>query len=131
MAVDFGTKRVGVAIGADGELLFSKTFDFSSQDHGFAELTRLMEQEEIGTLVFGLPLRMSGKEKEEARRVRRFAARLAEGRHIPVAFIDERLTTTEAQSILRERGLTDKEMRAQTDRVVAELLLGQYYRQRG
>ena len=131
LAVDYGTKRLGVAMGADREMLFSKTLEVSSEEQATEELTRLINQEEIGTLVFGLPLRLDGSEKEEARHVRQFAAQVTEGKHLPVVFIDERLSSEEARSILREQEVTEKEMRGKIDKIVAELLLEQYYRQRG
>ena len=131
LAVDYGTKRLGVAMGADREMLFSKTLEVSSEEQAIEELTRLINQEEIGTLIFGLPLRLDGSEREEARGVRRFAARVAEGKHLPVVFVDERLSSEEARSILREQEVTEKEMRGKIDKIVAELLLEQYYRQRG
>lgn len=130
MAVDYGTKRLGVALGADGALLFSKTITAPSSRGAIAALRELIDQELVETLVLGLPLRLDGSEREEAREVRRFATQLAAKKHLPVVFVDERLTSEEAQSILREQGLSGKDMRGKIDQQVAELLLAQYYRKR-
>ena len=131
MAVDYGTKRLGVALGADREMLFSKTITAASTEQAVAVLREFIDRESVETLVFGLPIRLDGSERGEAKTVRRFARGVATGKRLPVVFVDERLTSEEAQSMLREQGLSEKEMRGKIDQKVAELLLAQYYRQRG
>jgi len=131
LVVDYGIRRMGVALGSEGKLLFSKMIPVRSEKGALAELTRLVDEEGIDTLVFGLPLRLDGAERAEARDVRRFAGLVAEGKHLAVVFVDERLSSQEAESLLRGKGMSEREMRDQIDRTVAELLLEQYFREKG
>lgn len=130
-AIDYGTKRIGLAVGEDGQLLFSKMLEIDPETQAIVTLSEVLDRESIGTIVIGLPRRLDGSEKEEAQRVRQFAGQLSKGRHIPVIFLDERLTSTEARQILLEEGVAEKDMRHLVDQKVAELLLAQHFRERG
>jgi len=73
--------------------------------------------------VVGLPLNMDGTEGASATFARGFAAKLGEVLDVPVALQDERLSTFEAESRLRERGLSVKESKAQVDAEAAAVIL--------
>jgi putative Holliday junction resolvase len=97
------------------------------QRHGeAAELARLrqaLEAWEVSRLVVGLPLNMDGTEGGSARLARTFAARLGEALALPVELFDERLSTFEAESRLRERGLSAREQRSVVDAEAAAVIL--------
>lgn len=127
LAVDWGTKRWGLALGAEGHVVRSQTLTVKNKSQAFEELIKIIETESVGTLVLGLPRRLDGSEKNEAKVVRDFAAQITSRLPIPIVLIDERLTSEEAKSILKEGGLTEKKMRSVIDAQVARILLEQYF----
>ena len=116
LAFDFGLKRIGVAVG-EPELGTAHPLPAVS---GFLEIQKLVIEWKPTRLVVGLPVREAG-EHPLAKRVERFARQL-EGRfHLPVARVDERFTSVEAES--RLRGVKNKAV----DSVAAQLILEQYF----
>jgi putative Holliday junction resolvase len=116
LAFDFGLKRIGVAVG-EGEL---GTAHPLATVHNLDEIKKLVNEWKPARLVVGLPVREAG-EHPLARRVERFARQL-EGRfRLPVARVDERFTSVEAESKLR--GVKNKDI----DSVAAQLILEQYF----
>jgi putative Holliday junction resolvase len=84
----------------------------------------LVEQRKIQTLVVGLPVRMDGSEGDSAKKVRGFAAKLAERLpNLPLVFVDETLTTAAAASKLREAGRNARKQRSVIDQAAAVEIL--------
>jgi putative holliday junction resolvase len=118
LAFDFGLKRIGVAVG-EPELRSAHPLQPIAAP-GFEAIGKLVAQWRPARLVVGLPVAPSG-EHPLAGRVVRFARQL-EGRYrLPVAFVDERFSSLEAES--RLRGVKRKSV----DSVAAQLLLEQYF----
>ena len=118
LAFDFGLKRIGVAVG-EPELGTAHPLPPIAAP-GFDAIGRLVQEWHPAQLVIGLPVAANG-EHPLARRVERFARQL-EGRfRLPVARVDERYSSVEAES--RLRGVKRKSV----DSVAAQLLLEQYF----
>ncbi len=118
LAFDFGLKRIGVAVG-EPELGTAHPLAAIAAP-GFDSISRLISEWRPSQLVVGLPVAANG-EHPLAKRVERFARQL-EGRfHLPVARVDERFSSVEAES--RLHGLKRKSV----DSVAAQLLLEQYF----
>jgi len=116
LAFDFGLKRIGVAVG-ERELRSAHPLPAVS---AFPQIEKLVEEWKPTRLVVGLPVREAGVHPL-AKRVEKFARQL-EGRfRLPVARVDERFTSVEAES--RLRGLKNKAI----DSVAAQLILEQYF----
>ena len=118
LAFDFGLKRIGVAV---GEAELGTAHPLAPIDApGFDSISKLVSEWRPSQLVVGLPVATNGAHPL-AKRVERFARQL-EGRfHLPVARVDERYSSVEAES--RLRGLKRKGI----DSVAAQLLLEQYF----
>jgi putative Holliday junction resolvase len=86
----------------------------------------LVETEEIGGLVVGLPIHLDGREGEKAVESRTFGRWLGEITGLSVVFWDERFTTREAESHLWTAGLTHRQRKERRDRVAAQILLQAY-----
>ncbi|MBD0363626.1 MAG: Holliday junction resolvase RuvX, partial [Coleofasciculus sp. C3-bin4] len=102
LGLDVGSKRIGVA-GCDGTGLIASgltTIERTSFDRDVVQLRELVEQRQVQVLVVGLPYSMDGTLGFEARKVQKFAARLAEALQLPVEYMDERLTSFEAEELL-------------------------------
>jgi putative Holliday junction resolvase len=89
-------------------------------------LEDLTKQLGVGTLLIGKPLHMSGDESRQSEYTREFADRLARHTSLPVVFWDERLTSAEAERMLRESGASLDQKKRSVDRLAAVLLLESY-----
>ncbi len=125
LGIDLGRARIGLAL-ADDVLRTARPLETLQRRGEAAELARLrqvVEAWEVSRLVVGLPLNMDGTEGGSARLARTFAARLGEALALPVELFDERLSTFEAESRLRERGVSAREQRSVIDAEAAAVIL--------
>jgi putative holliday junction resolvase len=123
LAFDFGLKRIGVAVG-EPELGTAHPLPALAAP-GFDMITKLISEWRPAALVVGLPVAERG-EHPLAKRVERFARQL-EGRfRLPVARVDERFTSVEAESRLRETKTKSGMKKTAIDSVAAQLILEQY-----
>ena len=126
IALDVGEKRIGVAA-SDPLGRTAQPLETIKRDERFVE--RLLELiAELGAerLVVGLPLSLDGTESSQAGAVRRFAEEIQARLNIPVTFVDERLSSREANSYIAEGGRRPGRERGATDRVAAALILRLY-----
>ncbi len=132
LAFDFGTERIGVAVG-ETELGVAHPLAIVSNRAGaerFRAIDALIAEWRPALLLVGLPVRADGTPHEMTARARRFARQL-EGRFaLPVAFCDERFTTRAASSALREAATRARDRKAVRDSVAAQLILQDYLDER-
>jgi putative Holliday junction resolvase len=128
LGVDFGTVRVGLAITDADRKIASPlaTYARRSMDEDERFYRRLVEVEEIGVLVVGLPMHTNGREGIKAAEARAYGQWLGDTTGKPVVFWDERFTTVEAEGFLQEAGLTNKRRKEKRDRVAAQIMLQSY-----
>jgi putative Holliday junction resolvase len=125
LSFDFGTRRIGVAIGEPllGRARALTTIEGEANDHRFAAIAQLIAEWQPARLVVGLPLSLDGTPHEMTARCRRFAHQL-EGRfRLPVAMVDERLSSAEAEAGMRG-GRKDK---AAIDAEAARIILQDWF----
>jgi len=91
-----------------------------------AELDRLAAQYDVVLILLGLPLHMSGDEGRQAQHAREFARRLADWTGREVRLWDERLTTVEAQRVLKSSGISIAKRARAVDQLSAQILLDSY-----
>lgn len=123
--MDIGEVRVGIAISDPGERVASPVTVLPSAEVKACEkpFMRVLEDWEPELLVSGLPYTLSGEEGPQAARIRAFAAEVSKRTGIPVEFSDERLSSTEAKRSLREKGMSEREMRGKIDMIAASIFL--------
>jgi putative Holliday junction resolvase len=128
LGIDFGTVRIGLAVSDSEHRIASPLGQYrrAGRDKDAQHFRRLIEQEEIGSCVIGLPIHLSGREGDKAKEARAFAAWLTVETGLAVAFWDERFTTVEAENSLLAAGLTNKKRKARRDQVAAQILLQSY-----
>ena len=119
LAFDFGLKRIGVAVG-EPELRTAHPLPAISD---FSQLEKLVAEWQPTSLVVGLPTSSQGMPHKMTRQAEDFARRLERRFKLPVARVDERFTSVEAES--RLKGLKNKAV----DSVAAQLILEQYFDQ--
>lgn len=125
LALDIGEKRVGIAVSdATGTVAMPVKVMPAQEVATLSKSFRyLVEDYEPDVLVCGRPVSLSGETGPQAARVETVAQRIAASLDIPLAFVDERLSSAEAKRILREQGLTEREMRGKVDSIAASLFL--------
>ncbi|WP_404379972.1 Holliday junction resolvase RuvX [Caenispirillum salinarum] len=102
LGLDLGTKTIGLAI-SDALLMGAtplKTIKRTKFTKDVEELFGIMDEREVGALVLGLPVEMSGEEGKRCQATRQFAANLLEKRDVPLAFWDERLSTAAVERVM-------------------------------
>lgn len=128
LGVDFGTVRVGLAVSDPDRNIASPLALLLRRDRerDAAYFRRLVETEEIGGLVVGLPIHFDGSEGTKAAEARAYGKWLHETTSLPVVWWDERCTTVAAESALWDAGLTHKQRKERRDQVAAQILLQSY-----
>ncbi len=125
LALDIGEARVGIAVSdATGTLAMPVKVLPAQEVLGNARSFRyIIEDYEPDVLVCGRPETLAGEDGPQALRVIEAAEKIALATGLPLEFIDERLSSREAKRILREQGLSEREMRGKVDSVAASLFL--------
>lgn len=128
MGVDFGDARTGIAI---SDLLCSivgstTVIHSHKMEKTVDMIIQLINENDVGELVVGLPKNMDGTEGPRAQLCREFAKMLEECSGIPVKMWDERRTTVEAHHILSEHNYHGKKRKNTVDAVAASLILEGY-----
>ncbi|MBE9170436.1 Holliday junction resolvase RuvX [Pleurocapsales cyanobacterium LEGE 06147] len=128
LGLDIGRKRLGVA-GCDGTGLIATeltTIERTSFEQDLEKLKQIVKEREIQILVVGLPYSMDGTLGFQAKQVQKFARKLARSLQLPVEYVDERLTSVEAEAQLRtQKGFSSRNKGA-IDRRAAAIILQQW-----
>jgi putative Holliday junction resolvase len=131
MALDHGTKRIGIAFSDELEILASP-FEVWPQegDASLEKLARLAKNEGVQALLVGLPRHKDGAESRTAPMARTFGEELATLTNLPLRFGDEHLSSVEAEHLLAERGVKPKDRKAKLDAAAAAVILGDFMERR-
>lgn len=97
LGIDFGRKRIGLAIGQTLTQTARPLSVIQNNKGVFDDLETVIKEWRITQLIIGLPLDMDGEEQEITRQTRNFASKIQHRYQLPVTFIDERLTSFEAE----------------------------------
>jgi putative holliday junction resolvase len=128
LAIDYGARKVGLAVSDELRLTAQglPTYRRGNKKADFDYLRRLIRQYGVSEIVVGLPLRMSGEEGIQAERVQAFAEELRGKFKLPVHLFDERLTSVEANRVLRETEMSIQRRAEVVDQLAAVLILQAY-----
>lgn len=126
--IDYGTVRIGVAIGDLEVGMASPHENYTRRSERldaeyFASLAR---EERLARWVVGLPVHLHGGESQKSAEAREFGAWLSEKTGLPVEFYDERYTSSEATELLRASNLSPKQRKAKLDALAAQIMLTAY-----
>ncbi|HKW74345.1 MAG TPA: Holliday junction resolvase RuvX [Terriglobales bacterium] len=133
LAIDYGSRRMGLAVsdplGITAQGL--DTLERKNKRSDFARLERVLREYHVSEIVLGLPLRMSGEEGAQSQKVVEFAEELRRRFALPVHLWDERLTSAEANRLLREAELSIQKRAQAVDRMAATLILQSWLQAHG
>jgi putative Holliday junction resolvase len=128
LGVDYGTRRVGLAVCDPDQIIASPLITMERKDDAADAdvLQQIIQAERISQIVVGLPIHNDGREGEKAAEARKYGNWLQQITALPVRFWDERFTTSQAESSLWQAGLTHKKRKDRRDRVAAQMMLQSY-----
>ena len=128
MALDVGSKRIGVALSDPLKITAQglQTFQRTTLEEDIKGLWQLIAEHEVSQLVVGLPKNMDGSIGFKAEEVQQFIADLTAERKIEVIWIDERLTTVSAERVLLEADVSRAKRKKVIDKMAAVVILQSY-----
>jgi putative holliday junction resolvase len=133
LGLDVGSRRIGIAVsdllGITAQGL--DTLQRRNKRHDLAALERVIREYAVREIVVGLPLRMSGAEGTQSEKMQAFADDLRKRFRLPVHLWDERLTSAEANRLLRETELSIEKRAKAVDRMAAVLILQGWMEKQG
>ncbi len=129
LAIDYGTKRTGLAICDPTETIISPLAIIKSRKELLHKIIEIVEAESVGAVVLGLPLNMDDSKGSQAQLVLKFAERLRSHLKIPVYLQDERLSTYTAEEKLSLANLARSKIVDRLDAVAAGEILEAFLEQ--
>ena len=133
LGLDVGSRRIGVAIsdllGITAQGL--ETIQRRNKRTDLAALEKVIREHGVSEIVVGLPLRMSGAEGIQAEKMRLFVEELRKRFKLPIHLWDERLTSAQANRLLRETEMSIKRRGEVVDQMAAVLILQSWMDSRG
>ncbi len=125
LGLDLGHVRIGIALsdtlGMTAQPLTVLQSEGTQKD--IITIGELVNEHEVSQVVVGLPINMDGTESKQTQKIREFTTKLSNRLNVPVFFIDERLTSRQAERMMTESGVTAKKQRGKVDQIAAALLL--------
>ena len=130
LGLDVGDVRIGIAVsdvlGSGAHPLCTLTRTNRQRD--ITAIGDLVSIHEVERIIIGLPISLDGTVGTQAEKVQKFGNRLAKGLKVPVEFLDERFTTSEAEEILDRVNMDPKERKKVIDQISAVIILDEYLR---
>ena len=132
LGIDYGKKNIGFAIGTsilgNSSTFFSESY--KNQKSLILRILKIIDEWEINELVIGLPLNMDDSESELSKEVREFSKILSQAININIHLVDERLTTVEAKSILKEQNKKTDYIDKENHGMAAKLIVDSFLREK-
>ena len=128
LGIDLGEKRIGLAVsdalGITAQGL--ETIQLKGEYEVCPKIMKVIEEKNIGKIVFGLPRNMNGTLGPQAQKVQKIAEKIKELSNLPIDFEDERLSTMSAEKVLLEADTRRDTRKKAIDRLSAVIILQSY-----
>jgi putative holliday junction resolvase len=132
LGLDVGRKRIGIA-GCDGTGLIATgitTLDRRSFQEDVEAIRAIVHDRQVQVLVIGLPYTLNGDLGSQAKQTQKFARRLSQALDLPVEYVDERLTSIEAEQMIQAENIAPSYHKGLIDRKAAAIILQQWLDER-
>ena len=128
LALDLGKKRIGMAVSDPLGLTAQglPTLQRTTLRADASAIDKICAERDVTLILFGLPLHMDGRESRQSQYTREFAQYLSERIGRQVQFWDERMTSIEAERVLKESGISIEKRAKAVDKLAAQILLESY-----
>ncbi|MHC4558560.1 MAG: Holliday junction resolvase RuvX [Planctomycetota bacterium] len=130
LAIDYGTKRTGLAICDSAETIASPLAVIQGHKELLKKIANVVKAENVEAIVLGLPLNMDNSEGPQSKLVLEFAEKLKAHLHIPVHFQDERLSSFGAEEKLTSAKFTRGKRKKRIDAIAAAEILEAFLEQK-
>lgn len=133
MGIDYGDVRMGIAFSDLSRTIATgyETYVRKSLEQDITHLKDLIQEKSVKKIVMGLPLNMDGSQGVRVQATYDFASKLKENINIPIEYVDERLTSVEAEKFLIDQDVSRKKRKQVIDKMSAVLILQEYLDQKG
>lgn len=131
LGLDLGHRRIGVA-GCDRLGLMAiglTTICRTSFERDIQELRQWVQSRDVTLLVIGLPYTLNGELGKQAQRTQKLARRIGKALQLPIEYVDERLTSVEAEALLHAQHISPSRHRESVDRMAACIILQEWLEQ--
>ncbi len=128
MGIDYGDKRIGIAL-TDALCIISSPFEVyknEGREKALQHLAEIIKEYDVDEVAMGLPINMDGTEGERAILHREFGEELSKFSGVKVFYVDERLTSAEAEEILISSGVRREKRKELIDKISAQIILQTY-----
>lgn len=128
MGIDYGDVRIGIAL-SDELCIISSPFEVYKNkgiDDAIAHIDKIIKDYNVDEVAMGLPLNMDGTEGDRAKLHRMIGERISEFSGVQVHFVDERLTSAEAEELLISSGVRREKRKELIDKISAQIILQTY-----
>jgi putative pre-16S rRNA nuclease len=129
LALDVGKRRIGIAVSDELGITARPLTTIERNKEAASKILKILTDMSVKLLLIGLPLHLGGQEGEQTKDVRKFAEKLSQS-SVPIEFVDERLSTVEAQERLAQRGAGWKKDKIKIDEIAAAVILEAYLKNR-
>ncbi len=126
LGIDHGDVRIGIAMSDETAFLASPLTTVQNGKAAIGEIVSLVLENNVETIVVGLPRNMNGTYGPATEKVRAFIEKLSTKTDVPIVEWDERLSTVSAHNNLREAGLDGRKHKKVIDKVAARIILQNY-----
>lgn len=130
LALDVGDVRIGLALSDPMQIIASplETYTRKNIEADIEYIRNIVESKDVGEIVSGLPLSMSGNENEQVKKTKEFIEKLKEVVFVPITLFDERLTSVSAEEMLIDADVKRKDRKKVIDKIAASIILNDYLR---
>ena len=127
LGIDLGSKRVGIALSDNLNIIASplKTLTYDNQKDLLIQLSKLIDEFDVKTIVLGLPLNMNGKDSSQTKKIRDFKSSLLTF-NIPIIYEDERLSSVSAKKSMVIQNIKTGHNKSEIDMRAAAIILQQH-----
>ncbi len=128
LGIDFGDARIGLAISDPIGFFASglETYNRKNPQADIQHILNLIKEKDVKTLVVGLPLNMDGTEGIRVEKTKEFCEQLKDLAGVDIIYVDERLTTVQAEKMLIEQNVRREDRKKVIDKVAATIILQSY-----
>ena len=123
LGIDVGDKRIGIAITDPTNTIAQPLTTIKRGEGDIEAICDLTRENDVGEIVVGLPINMNGTRGEMAEKVSAFADKLRENVDVPVVYVDERLSTMEAERLMISADVSRRKRRKSIDKIAAAIIL--------
>ena len=128
LAIDYGDVRVGLAL-SDLTCTIAqpfKTLNYDDMNHLINQLSEIINEKQVNKVVVGIPYNMKGDDTQQTTKVREFVSILEQKLGYEIIFVDERLTSSEAEKFMHQMHIKTGFNKDKIDKIAASIILQEY-----